>query len=157
MYERNTAADAGLEAFSRLLTERTGYPRRGSLADMERVSNIPGPMLGRYCRGENRPTDENLRKLAPALGMTFEDLWKVLNPDAVAASAVPAPPPDPNQIFRLSTLLDEAQKIINSLRRQQVDSVIASERRKGSKQTRMDSNQPYDRQGVYQLQPSMAQ
>lgn len=122
-----------MAAFQRLLIERTGYPRRGSLAELERVSQIPGPMIGRYIRGESKPTDANLRKLAPALGLTFTDLWQVLNPTPGREATSATPPPDPNQVYRLGMLLEEAQKIITGLRQQAVESTIATSRRKRKK------------------------
>jgi transcriptional regulator with XRE-family HTH domain len=121
----NETVAPGLAALSKLLIERTGYPRRGALAEFTRASQIPGPTLGRYIRGEMRPTEATLRKLAPALGLTFADLWQILNPNPDEGTA---PPPDPNKLHRLSTLLRDAQQIIIELLLEQVPSTIARER-----------------------------
>lgn len=117
MHEREP--DDGMEAFSRLLQERTGYPKRGALAELERISGIYGPMIGRWIRQEVRPTDANLRRLAPALGLTFDDLWRILNP-----STYSQPAPDPDTVYRLSSLLDEMQALVVSLRTSQVASAV---------------------------------
>jgi transcriptional regulator with XRE-family HTH domain len=64
-----------LGAFRELLRERT--QGRGAQARLAEASGISSTLIGRYRDGEVRPSDTNLKKLAPALGMAYEDLAKM--------------------------------------------------------------------------------
>lgn len=56
---------------------RARMTERGSQARLSEQSGIPSPVLGRWRDGVGRPTDTNLKKLAPALGVPYEDLAKM--------------------------------------------------------------------------------
>jgi transcriptional regulator with XRE-family HTH domain len=64
-----------MEQFRELLKALTA--ERGGLARLSERSGIPSPVLGRWRDGIGRPTDTNLKKLAPALGVPYEDLAKM--------------------------------------------------------------------------------
>lgn len=64
-----------MEQFRVLLKTHTA--ERGALTRLSKRSGIPTPVLGRWRDGIGRPTDTNLRKLAPALGVPYEDLAKM--------------------------------------------------------------------------------
>ena len=64
-----------MEQFRALLQERTA--ERGALARLSQVSGIRSPVIGRWRDGIGRPSDTNLKKLAPALGVSYEDLMKM--------------------------------------------------------------------------------
>jgi len=64
-----------MDEFRALLQERMAM--RGAQARLAETSGIPSPVLGRWRDGIGRPTDTNLKKLAPALGMPYEDLAKM--------------------------------------------------------------------------------
>lgn len=135
MYEpQDPAAEAGARAFRELLKEWTGYPERwGGLEAFGKLCGIQGPTLGKYIRGETVPTDNSLRKIAAAKGVPYMELYGMLHP--VDGQAVPAPAQD--EVSRLSTILDEAQKIINGMRTKAVQSSIANERRNKRTKTKI--------------------
>jgi len=64
-----------MEQFRALLQERTA--ERGALARLSQISGIRSPVIGRWRDGIGRPSDTNLKKLAPALGVSYEDLMKM--------------------------------------------------------------------------------
>lgn len=73
-----------MDEFRALLRER--MRGRGDQARLAEASGIPSNALGRWRDGYGRPTDTNLRKLAPALGQPYESLAKMcgyLSDDAV--------------------------------------------------------------------------
>lgn len=65
----------GLEQFRALLRDR--LKERGALARLAEDSGINSPVIGRWRDGVGRPTDTNLKRLAPALGVPYEDLAKM--------------------------------------------------------------------------------
>lgn len=50
---------------------------RGDLARLSTASGIASHVIGRWRDGEGRPTDVNLKRLAPALGVPYEELLKM--------------------------------------------------------------------------------
>ena len=64
-----------MEQFRALLQERTA--ERGALARLSQISGIRSPVIGCWRDGIGRPSDTNLKKLAPALGVSYEDLMKM--------------------------------------------------------------------------------
>lgn len=69
---RDTACVDGFQALlARTLTHR------GALAQLEKASGVKGSLIGRYRDGAVRPSPENLEKLAPALGVDYEDLLRL--------------------------------------------------------------------------------
>ena len=64
-----------MDEFAALLRSRLSA--RGDLARLAELSGITSHVLGRWRDGVGRPTDTNLRKLAPALGVPYEDLAKM--------------------------------------------------------------------------------
>lgn len=61
--------------FRSFLTER--IKERGALAKLAKTSGIKSPVIGHWARGETRPSLANLRRIAPALGVPYEDLMKM--------------------------------------------------------------------------------
>jgi len=64
-----------MEEFRALLRDR--MRGRGAQARLAELSGIPSNALGRWRDGDGRPTDTNLRKLALALGESYERLAKM--------------------------------------------------------------------------------
>ncbi len=91
-----------MEQFRALLQERTA--ERGALARLSQVSGISSPVIGRWRDGIGRPSDTNLKKLAPALGVSYEDLMKM-------CGYLPGKPasPDPQLDPRLAAFLAEIE------------------------------------------------
>lgn len=65
----------GVDEFRALL--RAQLTERGALARLSEASDISSHVIGRWRDGIGRPTDTNLKKLAPALGRSYEDLAKM--------------------------------------------------------------------------------
>lgn len=51
--------------------------QRGDLAKLSEASGIAGQVLKRWASGEMRPRPDGLRKLAPAVGLPYEELMKL--------------------------------------------------------------------------------
>lgn len=64
-----------MDEFIALLQSR--LRERGDLARLAEVSGITSHVLGRWRDGIGRPTDTNLRRLAPALGVPYEELARM--------------------------------------------------------------------------------
>lgn len=64
-----------MDEFRELL--RSHLSERGALARLAETSGIASHVIGRWRDGRGRPTDGNLRKIAPALGYTYEDLARM--------------------------------------------------------------------------------
>lgn len=64
-----------MDEFRELL--RTRLAGRGDLARLSETSGIASHVLGRWRDGIGRPTDINLRRLAPALGVPYEELARM--------------------------------------------------------------------------------
>ncbi len=64
-----------MDEFRALLRQRRA--QRGGLARLAETSGIGSPVLSRWERGETRPSPANLERLAPALGVPYEDLLKM--------------------------------------------------------------------------------
>jgi transcriptional regulator with XRE-family HTH domain len=63
------------EQFRTLLRDR--LKERGALARLAKTSGINSPVIGRWERGESRPSPANLERLAPSLGVPYEELLKM--------------------------------------------------------------------------------
>ena len=61
-----------MDEFRALLRSRLS--ERGALARLSKASGIASHVIGRWRDGEGRPTDTNLKRLAPALGVPYEAL-----------------------------------------------------------------------------------
>lgn len=61
--------------FRTLLRDRLS--ERGALARLAKASGLNSPVIGRWEKGESRPSPANLERLAPALGVPYEDLLKM--------------------------------------------------------------------------------
>lgn len=78
-----------------------------SIADLKRLTGISDSIISKWRRNQALPSIENLRILAPALGMTTRDLVVVaghMAPDEVGLAEPPTPPKPP---ARLATLQDD--------------------------------------------------
>lgn len=78
-----------------------------SQADLKRLTGISDSIISKWRRGQATPSVENLRLLAPALGVTTRELVVRaghMSPDEVGLKEPPAPPKPP---ARLATLQDE--------------------------------------------------
>lgn len=64
-----------LREFRDLLRSR--LRERGDLARLSAASGIASHVLGRWRDGEGRPSDANLKRLAPALGVPYEELLRM--------------------------------------------------------------------------------
>jgi hypothetical protein len=64
-----------VDEFRELL--RSHLSERGALARLSKNSGIASHVIGRWRDGHGRPTDTNLRKIAPFLGYAYEDLLKM--------------------------------------------------------------------------------
>lgn len=64
-----------LREFRDLLRSR--LRERGDLARLSAASGIASHVLGRWRDGHGRPTDVNLKRLAPALGVPYEELMRM--------------------------------------------------------------------------------
>jgi transcriptional regulator with XRE-family HTH domain len=78
-----------------------------SIADLNRLTGISDSVISKWRNGRTIPSVENLRLLAPALGVTTRDLVVRaghMSPDEVGLKE---PPPPPKPPARLATLQDE--------------------------------------------------
>lgn len=72
----STCYRADMEDFRALLKER--LRERGALARLAEASGIKSPVIGRWAAGETQPSPANLERLAPVIGVPFEDLMKMV-------------------------------------------------------------------------------
>lgn len=77
-----------LEGFRQLLRAR--LQERGALSRLSEQSGLSTAVLSRWRDGIGRPSDTNLKRLAPALGVPYEDLAKMCGymPGEPSSSAV---------------------------------------------------------------------
>lgn len=78
-----------------------------SQADLKRLTGISDSIISKWRSGQTTPSVENLRLLAPALGVTPRELIVVaghMTPEEVGLKEPPAPPKPP---ARLATLQDD--------------------------------------------------
>lgn len=78
-----------------------------SIADLKRLTGISDSVISKWRNGLTIPSVENLRLVAPALGMTTRDLVVAaghMTPDEVGLAEPPEPPKPP---ARLATLQDD--------------------------------------------------
>lgn len=78
-----------------------------SQADLARLTGISDSIISKWRRGQATPSVENLRLLAPALGVTTRDLVVRAGhmfPDEVGLKEPPVPPKPP---ARLASLQDD--------------------------------------------------
>jgi transcriptional regulator with XRE-family HTH domain len=81
-----------VDEFRTLLRSR--LRERGALARLSQTSGIASHVLGRWRDGDSRPSDTNLKRLAPALGVSYEALARMcgyLPDDAGHASSDRSP------------------------------------------------------------------
>jgi transcriptional regulator with XRE-family HTH domain len=64
-----------MEEFRALLRERLRV--RGTQARLAKESGIKSPVIGHWARGETRPSPANLKRIAPALGVPYEELMRM--------------------------------------------------------------------------------
>lgn len=64
-----------VDEFRQLLRDR--LRERGALARLSEASGIASNVIGRWRDGAGRPTDVNLARLAPAIGVPYEELLKM--------------------------------------------------------------------------------
>ncbi len=77
-----------MDEFRDLLRARLAH--RGDMARLSESSGIASHVIGRWRDGVGRPTDTNLRKLAPALGVPYAELARMCG----YVSGEPLAPPD---------------------------------------------------------------
>lgn len=101
-----------MKAFRALLKNR--LQERGALARLARHSGLDPTLIGRWERGETRPTDTNLRKLAPAIGVPYEELLRLC--EYLPATTELQGDPDETELLVLyRRLADEHRTTVKSL------------------------------------------
>lgn len=78
-----------------------------SIADLKRLTGISDSVISKWRNGQTIPSVENLRLVAPALGMTTRDLVVVAGHMAPEEVGLKEPPPPPKPPARLATLQDD--------------------------------------------------
>jgi transcriptional regulator with XRE-family HTH domain len=81
-----------MEGFQKLLAGRTGYPRYGAVSQASRESGVAQSLLSRYLDTQRplKPNPANLAKLAPYLGIDYNELLQMV----YGASTHPQPAPE---------------------------------------------------------------
>lgn len=96
-----------------------GYVRPSGDPDVPslvRMSGVPDSILRRWLQEEGDPSLENLRKVAPSLGLAPRDLWVsagLVAPAEVGLDGEPEPPqapPTPEERIMADDILDDADK-----------------------------------------------
>jgi hypothetical protein len=70
-----------MDGFQKLLAGRLGNPpRRGALSNAERVTGVKSNVIGRWLDpvAPKRPSPKNLEKIAPYLGVDYNDLLRLV-------------------------------------------------------------------------------
>ena len=108
--------------FAAFLTEAmraAGYVRASGDLDvpsLQRMSQVPDSILRRWLQEAGDPSLENLRKVAPALGLQPRDLWvaaRLASPEEVGLKGepeVPSAPPTPEERIMADDMLTDADK-----------------------------------------------
>ena len=63
-----------MEAFVKLLIDRTGYPAYRSIARAARESGVSQSLLSEYVRGTRKPDPHTLKRFGPYLQRSYNDL-----------------------------------------------------------------------------------
>jgi transcriptional regulator with XRE-family HTH domain len=72
-----------------------------SKADLNRASDVGDSNISRWLTGGRRPTPANLEKIAPVLGVSYEDLMRMCGYLPGAPTAVGATDPDETEMLAL--------------------------------------------------------
>lgn len=103
---------------------------RLSIADLERQTGINNSLISKWRLGRTVPSMENLRLLAPALGVPPMDLFVRaghVKPDEAGMTSMPEPPPPPQRsaedMIRNDPYLSDDKKaafltLLNSVRKE---------------------------------------
>lgn len=103
-----------MDQFRALLREH--LRERGALARLSENSGIASHVIGRWRDGVGRPTDTNLKRLAPHLGVSYEELMRLCGylPSEVNDAQVElAQARHENQ--QLKSVLKEVRQLLSSL------------------------------------------
>lgn len=95
-----------------------------SQADLARLTGISDSIISKWRRGQATPSVDNLRILAPALGMTTRDLVVVaghMAPEEVGLKEPPAPPKPPARLASLQDDINADPDLSDSDKRLMID------------------------------------
>lgn len=95
-----------------------------SQAELSRLTGISDSIISKWRRGQAVPSVENLRILAPALGMTTRDLVVVaghMTPDEVGLAEPPEPPKPPARLASLQDDINAQPNLSDSDKRLMID------------------------------------
>lgn len=95
-----------------------------TIADMKRLTGISDSVISKWRNGQTLPSVENLRLVAPALGMTTRDLVVVaghMAPEEVGLKEPPAPPKPPARLARLQDDINADPELSDGDKRLMID------------------------------------
>lgn len=109
----------GFAAYFKGAMRAAGYVRPSGDLDVPslvRMSGVPDSILRRWIQEDGDPSLENLRKVAPSLGLPPRDLWvaaALVAPNEVGLNGEPEPPrapPTPEERIMADDILSDADK-----------------------------------------------
>lgn len=95
-----------------------------TIADLKRLTGISDSVISKWRNGQTLPSVENLRLVAPALGMTTRDLVVVaghMAPEEVGLKEPPAPPKPPARLARLQDDINADPELSDGDKRLMID------------------------------------